>query len=152
MHHLEDPDFRINNQQWKELKKKITEEQHHSRRSPTLRYQTIFLGLCYSCNNFGHKAINCRAYAKNRSNYEGYSRMNNYLRKPHEAYNINYNSFGSLNNEVECYKCNNFGHMAKDCRLIVPPKEPKQDFNNHVKEPSRIWKGSKINKLNIEEC
>jgi hypothetical protein len=27
------------------------------RRSPTHRYQTIFLGLCYSCNNFGHKAI-----------------------------------------------------------------------------------------------
>jgi hypothetical protein len=120
------------------------------RRSPTLRYQTIFLGLCYSCNNFGHKAINCRAYARNRSNYGGYPK-NNYLRKPHESYNKNYNSFGSLNNEVECYKCNNFGHIAKDCRLIVPPREPKQDFNNHVKEPSRIWK-RKQDELNIEEC
>jgi hypothetical protein len=58
------------------------------RRFPTLRYQTIFLGLCYSCNNFGHKDINCRSYAKTRSNYEGYSR-NNYLRKPSEAFNIN---------------------------------------------------------------
>jgi hypothetical protein len=87
---------------------------------------------------------------RTRRNYEGYSR-NNYLRKPHEAYNKNYNSFGSLNNEVECYKCNNFGHMAKDCRLIVPPKEPKKDFNSHVKEPSRIWK-RKQDKLNIEEC
>ena len=30
------------------------------RRSSTPRYQTIFFGLCYSCNNFGHKAVNCR--------------------------------------------------------------------------------------------
>jgi hypothetical protein len=35
--------------------------------------------------------------------------------------------------------------------LIIPPKEPKQDFNRHVKEPSRIWK-KKQDKLNIEEC
>jgi hypothetical protein len=107
-----------------------TQEEYYKRVSPprispTHKYQTIFLGLCYFCNNFGHKAINCRAYAKNRSNYGGYSR-NNYLKKPHEAYNRNYNNFGSLNNEVECYKCNNFGHEAKDCRLIVPPREKKK--------------------------
>jgi hypothetical protein len=69
-------------------------------RSPTLRYQTIFFGLCYSCNNFVNKAINCRAYAKNRSRYGGYSR-NNYLKIPHESYNKKYNNFGSLSNEVE---------------------------------------------------
>jgi hypothetical protein len=39
--------------------------------------------------------------------------------------------------------------MAKYCRLIVPPKEPKQYFNSH--EPSRIWK-RKQDKLNMEEC
>jgi len=83
-----------------------------SKRSPTLKYQTIFFGLCYLCNNFGHKAINCKSYAKNKNNYGGYSR-NNYLRKPHEAYNRNCNNFGSSNDEVECYKCNNFGHTAK---------------------------------------
>jgi hypothetical protein len=26
--------------------------------SSTRRYQTIFFGLCYACNNFGHKAVN----------------------------------------------------------------------------------------------
>jgi hypothetical protein len=35
--------------------------------------------------------------------------------------------------------------------LIIPPKELKQLFNGHVKEPSRIWK-RKQDKLNIEEC
>ena len=26
--------------------------------SSTPRYQTIFFGLCYACNNFGHKFVN----------------------------------------------------------------------------------------------
>ena len=71
------------------------------RRSP--KYQTIFLGLCYSCNNFGHKAINFKAYEKNIDNYEGHSRIN-HLKNPHDVFNINYNNFGSLNDEVESYK------------------------------------------------
>jgi hypothetical protein len=109
-------------------------------------YQTIFLGSCYSCNKFGYKAINCKDYAKNKDNNEGHFRIN-HLIKPHQAYNRNHNSFGSLRNEVECYKCNNFGHMDKDCRLPAPPKKPKQDFNNHQK---RIWI-KKQDKLNVEE-
>ena len=28
------------------------------------RYMQIFLGHYYSCNNFGHKALNCRANGK----------------------------------------------------------------------------------------
>ena len=28
----------------------------------SIRYQQIFLGHCYSCNNFGHKSLKCRAY------------------------------------------------------------------------------------------
>ena len=33
-----------------------------SRRPPMPRYDNLFLGLCYACNNYGHKAIDCRAY------------------------------------------------------------------------------------------
>jgi hypothetical protein len=40
---------------------------------------------------------------------------------------------------------------AKDCRSIVPPREPKQDLNSDVKEPSNIWT-MKQDELNIEEC
>jgi hypothetical protein len=35
-------------------------------RSSTPRYQTIFFGLFYACNNFGHKSMNCRANNRNR--------------------------------------------------------------------------------------
>ena len=32
-------------------------------RPPIPRYQTFFFDLCYSCNNYGQKAIYCRSYA-----------------------------------------------------------------------------------------
>ena len=35
-----------------------------SRRPPISRYQSFFSGLCYACNNYGHKAIDCRTYAQ----------------------------------------------------------------------------------------
>jgi len=33
-----------------------------SRKSPSPRYQSIFLGYCYACTNFRHMAKDCRAY------------------------------------------------------------------------------------------
>ena len=48
--------------------------------------------------------------------------------------------FESLSTKVECYKYNNFGHMAKDCRMTVSPREPQQNNNNHRHEPQkRTW-------------
>jgi hypothetical protein len=129
--------------------KKTQEEDHDfrrttpTRRPPTPRYQNIFLGLCYSCNNFGHKAINCRAYAKGRNTWNKSSYENpknhyegNYPRKPHEAFDINYNNFGALGYEIECYKCNNFGHIAINCRsdLIVSSRETRHVPFNHIGE------------------
>jgi chromosome segregation ATPase len=35
------------------------------RRSLTPRYQNFFLGHCYTCGNFGHKAINCGINERN---------------------------------------------------------------------------------------
>ena len=72
------------------------------RRSPP-KYQTIFLGICYSCNNFGHKVVNCKAYARNGGNSGNCSR-NAYSRRSWEDYKESYNLFGYLRNEEECYK------------------------------------------------
>ena len=66
---------------------------------PTLRYQNIFLGVCYSCGNFEHKAINCEAYGRNKMDI-GSSFKNNYLGKSHNDYMKKYNIFGYLIIEV----------------------------------------------------
>jgi hypothetical protein len=65
---------------------------------------------------------------------------NSYPRKYYEAYNKNQNSFGSLRNKVECYKCNNFGHIAKNCKLTILPREPKKNIERHISKPQEICK------------
>jgi hypothetical protein len=42
-------------------------------RSSTTRYQTIFFGLCYACNNFGHKVVNCKANNRNNNDFENHT-------------------------------------------------------------------------------
>jgi hypothetical protein len=104
------------------------------RRSLTPRYQNLFLGHCYTCENFGHQAINCRINDKN--NYASYmnggnSRYGN-VRTP---VNKNYNPFDPLMDQnIVCYKCNNLGHKARDCR------EMKED--NPI--PTTTWKMKEI--------
>jgi hypothetical protein len=71
------------------------------------------------------------------NNFEIHTK-NGYPRRPSETQRRRYNRFESLRTEVECYKCNNFGHMAKYCRMIVPPRETQQNNNNHRQEPQKI--------------
>ena len=35
-----------------------------TRRNPSNISQYIFLGYCYSCNNFGHEVVHCKAYRR----------------------------------------------------------------------------------------
>jgi hypothetical protein len=121
------------------------------RRSSTPRYQTIFFGLCYACNNFGHKDVNCRDNNMNNNNFESHTQMG-YSRIPSETQRKSYNMFESLSTEVECYKCNNFGHVAKNCRMTVPPKEPQHNNNSHKQEPQKMTWIRKQDQYSNEEC
>jgi hypothetical protein len=119
--------------------------------SSTPRYQTIFLVLCYACNNFGHKDVNWRANKKDTNNFESHTQRG-YPRRPSETQIRSYNRFESLSTDVECYKCNNFGHMAKDFRMIVPPREPQQNNNSHSQEPQKRTWIRKHDQYRNEEC
>jgi hypothetical protein len=145
--------FRFQNHQ---LTDRPQEEEKFIRVSPfrifsTPRYQTIFFGLCYECNNFGHKVVNCIANKRNINNFESHTKKG-YPRRPSETQRIIYDKFESLSTEVECYKCNNFVHMEKDCRMIVPPREPQQNNNIHKQEPQKRTWIRKKNQYSNEEC
>jgi hypothetical protein len=74
--------------------------------------------------------VNCRENNRDKDKHESYAR-NDYSIRPSETQNIIYNRFESLSNDMECYKCNNFGHMAKYCRVTIPPIKSKQNNNGH---------------------
>ena len=55
-----------------------------SRNSSSPRYQSIYLGYCYSCTNFGHMEKYYRAYHKDKYNYpRQYSKID-FARRSHD--------------------------------------------------------------------
>ena len=91
--------------------------------------------------NYGHKAIDCRAYARNRNtwsinSYENsrYQFEGNYVINIHRSFDINYNLFGALNYEIEFYKCNNFGHTSRNCRSRFTGSSSPSKENRQVPE------------------
>ena len=90
---------------------------------PMPRYHSILLGLCYAWNNYVHKTIDCRAYARDRNtwirnSYENtrYQSEGNCVKNPTATFGSTYNRFGALNYEIEWYRCHNFGHKARNYR------------------------------------
>jgi hypothetical protein len=110
------------------------------RRSLTPRYQNFFLGHCYTCKNFGHKAINCRINERNKyaRNMNGVNRRYGNNRG---FFNRSYNSFYPLmDKNIVCYKFNYLGHKARDCRYM----------NEDVPMPTTVWRRKEI--PNNEDC
>jgi hypothetical protein len=68
------------------------------------------------------------------NNYFESHTQRGYSRRPSETQRRSYNRFESLSTEVECYKCNNFGHMAKNCRMAVPPKGTSTESQTRTSE------------------
>ena len=114
-----------------------------STKSPSPRYQSLFLGHCYSCTNFGHMAKDCKTYHKDicygpqpyhKDRYYGpqQSPRNNFARINHE--------FLFMNN-VECFKCHNVGHMACDCNLTWALTQAK---TMQKKKVIQVWRRKQI--------
>ena len=79
------------------------------------RYQNIFDGYCFFCHKYGHKVVFCNGLLKNMIAWNNYDiSIFKYGRRTQNTVNNSYNSFDVLNLELECYKCNNFGHIARN--------------------------------------
>jgi hypothetical protein len=84
------------------------------------RYQSFFPGYCFTCNNFGHKVVDCRAYGRNV--------------QARDVYVPPYN--------IECYKCHNYGHIAHDCRSMME-SSLKENIDIRYK---KVWRRKKNKK------
>jgi hypothetical protein len=105
------------------------------------------LAIVTFCNNFGHKALHCRAYRKNNhKNVQKYGYKNNKNNNNQEK--RNYNSFSPLQNyNVECLKCNNYDHKSSDCRL---PKIPIKTSKIQEEKHKKAWKEKKMEEKETE--
>lgn len=92
----------------------------------SIQVPTYFSWLLFSCGKFGHKAIECRTYPRNQYN----SKRSFKYEPPRSQQNIN--RFEHLRNNIECYKCQNFGHIARDCRLENSPEESSKPQNERT--------------------
>jgi hypothetical protein len=124
------------------------------RRQPFSRYKEFFYGYCFYCSNFGHKAINCSLRIRReqlrfpRNKFLPQQRMIQQSNKPSHIANCQIKSrdmqlrrsrinkqsmsrqpcdtnFDLLNNEIECYNCNNFGHKAANYHLKNYKEDPR---------------------------
>jgi hypothetical protein len=78
-----------------------------SRWTPKKRYENVFHGHCYSCNEYGHKYLECRLYAR-RDNEIFHNTLRCWI----------CNQVGHIASHyhiIRCYNCSGFGHKSQDC-------------------------------------
>ena len=112
-------------------KGELVERQYIRRTSPSFvpGYGHFFYGYCFTCGKSGHKVVNFFQ----RRNFET---RNNPASLRWPQYN---NRFSPLRSEIEYYKCNNFGHIAKDCRMKLPTVRNEERSNNQKREHHKVW-------------
>jgi hypothetical protein len=125
-------------------KEKCDKKNTINRRNPPNRY--IFIGYCYSCNNYGHKAIHYKVYGQ-----YNHRNVQRYKNNKYNAEKRNYNSFSPLQNfNIECQRCNNYGHKANECRL--PKYSMKASISSINENYKKIWRRkSKVQRKKNDE-
>ena len=115
------------------LKKKMMRWIESSKGIPLIEINIYSLVIVIPTKKIGHKAIHCRVYRKyNPINVQRYENNKN------NAERRNNKSFSPLQDyNVECYKCNNYGHKASECIF------PKYDKKINIPNNKKVWKKTK---------
>ena len=69
------------------------QDRNMQKRTLSYGYPIKFNGYCHRCNNYGHKAINCKVRFPTKVNQSKYTF------------------------HIQCYNCHYYGHIARDCRM-----------------------------------
>jgi hypothetical protein len=115
-------------------------------------HQNKIEGYYLFCYKYGHKEAFFNVFSRNISahNSHGISRFE-YERRHDKSIqnnlNNSHNRFDALKFEVECYRCNNFGHISRNC----PMNFQKSVINQYTNQKTSYWK-RKNDYLEIEEC
>jgi hypothetical protein len=72
--------------------KTSSEKKHLQGGHKKQRYENVFNGHCFSCNEYGHKALDCRHHSRK--------------------------EVGRLNNMLRCWRCNLVGHIVAHCHTM----------------------------------
>jgi hypothetical protein len=116
------------------------------------RHQNRFEGHCFFFYKHGHKAAFCNSFSRKINVHNNHERSNfeygrGHGRTSQNNMNYSYNRFDTLIYETECYKCNNYGHVLRNCPMSF------QKFNEptYTDFKTKFWK-KKSENLNIEKC
>jgi hypothetical protein len=96
------------------------------------RYESVFNGYCFSCNEYGHKALDCRHHGR-----KHVGRFKNSIRC------WNYNHVGHIVAHcytMRCYSCGRYGHKAHDCWNSRRQSIRNVSHNMTTRENKKIWK------------
>ena len=117
----------------------------------TSRHQQLFLGNCYTCNNFGHIARNCKLNAPMEKGITSHTSICKKNTTKNNLKGRNYNSFAPLQSySTECYKCGNQGHIARNSKLVTPMENHTTKYQGN--QERKVWKKKDDLECSIALC
>jgi hypothetical protein len=99
------------------------------------RYDSVFNDCCFSCNEYGHKALDCRHHGRKQV-----GRFNNSI----ICWNCNHAGHISTHcYTMRCYSCGGYGHKAHNC-WNSRKKSMRNASYNTEKEVNGTWKKNEV--------
>ena len=112
----------------------------------------MFYGYFFFCYKYGHKYAFCNSFSRNIISHNSHEKSRFDYGRRHDRtiqnnVNNSYNRFDVLRFEGECHRCNNFGHVSRNC----PMNFQKSAEPNYANQKAKWWK-KKSDHLESENC